>query len=231
MRRIIACAVAVLVTACGGGGGGDSTPPPQKPPPKAVLVDAQGDSTIAGGTITGLTPNSPPVILQRLLRVQFDDTVSVSNNGVSGTTISQRLNGEAPYTQTLPDYLKNDQAKIVIGNWAINSAVLDKDAATYNGSLVQFVNDVRAAGKIPVLEEPNPTNSPRVVNLQNYVAIMDNVALQMNVALVKQYDYILSLPNWQSMLPDGIHPNDALYAIKAQREYDVIAPIVAQLRG
>jgi lysophospholipase L1-like esterase len=56
------------------------------------------------------------------------------------------------------------------------------------------------------------------------------VATQMNVPLVTQFDYIQSLPNWQSMLTDGVHPGDQLYAIKAQREYDVIAPLVKSLQ-
>ncbi|KLU27800.1 hypothetical protein EOS_02475 [Caballeronia mineralivorans PML1(12)] len=88
----------------------------------------------------------------------------------------------------------------------------------------------KAAGKIPVLEEPNPMCAPAVVNMPAYKGPMAKLAAQRGVLLIKQYDYILSLPNWQSMLFDCIHPTAAMYAIKAQREADQISALVKSLK-
>jgi hypothetical protein len=61
------------------------------------------------------------------------------------------------------------------------------------------------------------------------VTVIDDVAQQRGVALIRQYAYIQTLPNWKAMLADGIHPTDALYAIKGQREAAVLGSIVAGL--
>jgi acyl-CoA thioesterase-1 len=202
-----------------------SVPAATSSPAPYILIDAEGDSTMHGYQwINGApyhTQNCEPCVLQRLLWAIFPGGVGTENNGVDGTTVLMWQAIHTPYT--------TDKSKIVIGNWGINDAwqgVSSPDQ--YQSQLVEFVTEVRAAGQIPVLEEPNPTTQGD--NLAEYVEKMDYVALQMNVPLVQQYNYILSLPNWVSMLTDGIHPGDALYAIKAQREFDVISPIVKSMQ-
>ncbi|MFM0022204.1 SGNH/GDSL hydrolase family protein [Paraburkholderia azotifigens] len=231
-KGVLASFLGMLVVACsgcGGGGGGSSAQPATAlaVPPKIVNLDAQGDSTMYGyERVNGVlvqTQNNAPALLQSSLRAQYGATVSVKNDGVGGSTIAQRLNGTVPYTAPYTP----DSSQIVIGNWALNDAAQSVDVQQFQSSIVQFVTLVRAAGKTVVLEEPNPSTT--VANLGAYVAAIDYVATQMNVPLVQQYVYIQSLPGWQSMLTDGVHPNDAMYAIKAQREADVIGPIVATL--
>lgn len=169
------------------------------------------------------TANTAPVVLQSLLQKQFGTTVTVENNGQGGATVVERMNGSTPYTSPYA----SDGAKIVIGNWAINDTV-NESVSAYETALISFVTNVRAGGGIAVLEEPNPVVGAPTVG--DYSDAMDAIAAQMNVPIIKQYAYIQSLPNWQDMLTDGIHPNDALYAIKAQREEAVIGPLIAKLQ-
>lgn len=248
-RGIIASFLGMFVVACSGcGGGGGSatagTAADVSMPPKPVLIDAEGDSTIAGlqkvnGTYV-ITANSAPVQLQAKLQASLGTSVTVENHGIGGTTICQRVNGTAPYTQTLAQFLATSQAKFVIGNWAINDSS-DQSTETptqYQQCWEQFVDVVRAVGKIPLIEEPNPVigsvfspADPTVYqNLPNYLSIMRSVAQSKSVTMIGQYDYIQTVPNWQGMLTDGVHPDDALYAIKAQREYEVLKPIVQQMQ-
>lgn len=47
---------------------------------------------------------------------------------------------------------------------------------------------------------------------------------------MKQYAYIKALPNWQGLLTDCVHPRDELYAVKASREADILAAVLATMR-
>ena len=240
--KTLCCAslLAIIISACGGGGGGSSTPTPTQttqPTPKNVTIDAEGDSTIYGLQLDNgqyvQTPNNAPVELQIDLRAALGNTVSVTNSGVPGATIAESLAGTAPYSGTpfaqrlaaMPS-----SVQIVIANFGINDANLITSSA-YESGLESFITAVRAAGKTPILEEPNPICSTpeQSANLDTFVPIMDAVAKQQSVPLIEQYYYIKSLPGWQGMLPDCIHPNDALYKIKADRETSVLRPIVQQL--
>jgi lysophospholipase L1-like esterase len=78
-----------------------------------------------------------------------------------------------------------------------------------------------------VLEEPNPVCVGHEA-LDELVAILNQVAREKAVPLVKQYDAIKALPNWQALLTDCVHPGDELYAFKAAREAEALAQILAQ---
>ncbi|BCF88660.1 hypothetical protein PPGU16_17270 [Paraburkholderia largidicola] len=180
----------------------------------------------------GQTPNNPPALLQQLLRNQFGTSaISVENRAVPGATLEDRIAGSVVYDKPFSVSIAQEPAKIVLLNFAINDSNPgnNESPALFQNDLLEFIALAWAQGKIVVLEEPNPVTNPVYANLATYSLVIDNVAQTMNVPLVKQYAYIQSLPNWQSMLTDGGHPNDALYAIKAQREADVIGPIVKSL--
>lgn len=235
IKLAAACAFLTILSACGGGGGGGSGDAAQtaKPAPKPVTIDAEGDSTMLGaevGAPNGVTPNSAPAVLQNLLQAKYGSGVTVENRGVHSAAAFHSLQGIAPYYSTpFANRIGQDAAQIVIENYAINDSRL-RTTDQYGADLTAWINAVKAAGKTPVLEEPHPVCDPNTQNLDGYVAMIRVVAQQTGVTLIPQYDYIKSLPNWQSMLGDCLHPNDALYAIKAQREADVLGPIVAALR-
>jgi hypothetical protein len=170
------------------------------------------------------------VILQSLLRAQLGSGITVQNNGMVGGAAFQSVGGIGHYTMTLAQRLATNPAQIVLANYAINDSV-ERTTTSYLNDLTSWVNTVRAAGKVAVLEEPNPTCSTTHTNVGAYVQIMRYVAQTMDVPLIQQYDYILSLPNWESMMSaDCVHPTDALYAIKAQREYEALEPVVKSMQ-
>jgi lysophospholipase L1-like esterase len=169
---------------------------------------------------------APPAVLESLLQRTFGSIVTVQNNGVPGTIINQDLNGSS--LQPLTPRLMASSAQIVIENFGLNDAVKVTPEA-FRNDLNTWISAVQATGKTPILEEPNPTRSGSPVT-DAIVAVINDVALQRGVTVIKQYDYIRTLPNWQSMLVDNLHPGPQLYAIKAQREYDVLAPIVKAMQ-
>jgi acyl-CoA thioesterase-1 len=204
------------LSACGGGGSAGAPAPASAPPvpPKQVTIDAEGDST--------MVLCSP--YLQSMLSAQFGDSVIVQHNAVSGSTVTERMSGASPFNAA---YVPTG-AQIVIANWAINDSVIET-TGQYQYALVQFISTARASGATVVLEEPNPvsvTDHP----IGPYVAVMDDIAYKVTAPLVQQYQYIQTLPNWQSLLGDGIHPSPALCQIKAQREAAILAPIIARLQ-
>lgn len=239
MKGIAAAFAGLFVMACsgcgGGGGGSPSTVAAAQPKSiQTVAIDAEGDSTMWGlekdaSGAAFQTKNSAPVVLQSILQGQFSAKIVVNNNGVPSASVADSLNGTAPYySQPIEKRLAASASQIVLENDGINDAQRVTTDQFYS-NLTLWVQRVKMAGKTPVLEEPNPITRAGSPDLAPYVAIINQVASVQNVPVVKQFDYIQSLPNWQTMLTDGIHPNDALYAIKAQREAHVLNPIIQNL--
>lgn len=227
---------------CGDGKGGSSATVTQAATvaaTKPIIVDAEGDSTMRGtvqhpdGTYE-YTANNAPVNLQALLQKANGTSVTVVNSGVGGATVANVLNGVARYTKPWKDALPSNSANIVIANWAINDSnpIVNESTTVFENDLIYWIQITQAAGKTVVLEEPNPVCNSSFAALPQYVAVIDKVAAQLNLPLVKQYNYILSLADWNSYLgTDCTHPaDDRLYQIKAQREYDVLAPIVKAMQ-
>lgn len=236
--------VAAILTACGGGGGGSSDAPVPVVA-KPVVIIAAGDSTMAGlvqnpdksYTITG----DYVANVRGMLQQKYGD-VTIVNHSVTATTLNDALTGGEGYTATLAQYLSTSPAQIVVENYAINDFA-KVDINDYRNNLVQFVTMVRAAGKIPVLEEPNPICHPATApqdveewdnqgrTIASFVEVIDQVAAQYGVALVAQYKPILALPNWCSLMSDSwAHPSPQLYQIKAANEASVLGPLVKQIQ-
>lgn len=248
MKGVIASLLGTLVVFfCGCGGGGDSagqspTNSTQKPSspssmPRHITIDAEGDSQIwgyAGTAANGSyiqSHNNSVVILQEELQAQIGSTVAVQNNGSSGAKAIDSLDGTPPYyTQPFATRLAaNSAAQFVLANYAVNDS-MDRTIDQYAADLTNWIAVVRATGRTPVLEEPNPVCDQRMPNVGAYVAVMRNVAKQQSVTLIEQYDFIASLPNWRSMLIDCIHPSDILYKIKAHRAAAVLMPLVKSMQ-
>lgn len=202
-----------------------------------VYIDAYGDSTMEGLTILGgaytMTPHNQPMELQSRLRRQFGDQVTVCNQGVSGTTLGQLIAGDGRHAMGLDQLMSRSGVHIVVANFGINESVADT-LGQYMTNVDHFVAEAIKNGKIPVLEEPNPVCLPapapkEIAELDAEVAALRLYAAHNNVLLVRQYDYVKSLPNWQSMLVDCVHPTEELYQIEAERLTTALAPIVQSL--
>lgn len=225
--------VLAAFSGCGGGGGGSSTQThtaapapastPETPSP-TISVLFEGDSTTFGtGAPAG---QSEPDDVAALL-----PAVKVTNAGVYGTWTAQNLSGTAPFTSPLATRLASDSSQIVVMNYALNDSQR-VSIDTYRQNLVDWVSTVRASGKVAVFAEPNPaTQAGYQQPVTQCVSVMDDVAQQLNVPLVKQYDYMQTLPNWQSLLNDGLHPNAQGYQVKAQRTAAVLKQVIASYQA
>ena len=235
MFKSFTCAGAVLALLAGCGG---ASPPSRSgaaalaasPAPVIaadIVIDAEGDSTMYGlENVDGQSVQSAhpvPALVQAQLRNWFGANVTVNPNGSSGANLNFELRGTDNYSTPLSARLAASRARIVIENFGINDAYLPLE--TYRANLILFVDTVRASGKLPVLEEPNPVCVGHET-LDQLVGILDTVARDKAVPLVKQYDAIKALPGWQSMLTDCVHPDDALYAFKAGREAEALAQVI-----
>jgi hypothetical protein len=137
-----------------------SAPVPASTPVLQVAVF--GDDAMAGvggpEWWTRISPDEADA-LQMLLQNEFNDTGITLGNNARGGTASSLMNmldgmdgSGAPFTAILAEI----PAPIVIDNHAVNDALGGETLSDYSGYLEQFIEDVRAAGKIPVLEEPGP---------------------------------------------------------------------------
>lgn len=212
-----------------------------QPHPKIIAIDMYGDSTMAACAVSPgakpqvgcpanyeASPNSSFAYLRRMLTEKFGSQVVVTNLGVGGARLIQVIDGdsemhglEIPYAKRLAQ----SDARIVVENFGIND--YGKDLAIFERSLIAFIDETRAAGKIPVVEEPNPIGAPPFDGaLDHIVALIDQICAERNVTVIPQYRPIKALPEWHSLLADGIHPGDALYKIKGEEEFSVLGPIV-----
>jgi lysophospholipase L1-like esterase len=223
--------VLALLAGCGGGASGEPQPAVSTQAAShlqaAIVIDAEGDSTMYGlETINGRFVQSaspPPRLVQTRLRELFGPGITVNGYGSPGANLRVELAGTDNYSTPLQARLAVSRARIVIENYGINDAWLP--AEEYRTNLVRFVDVVRASGKLPVLEEPNPVCVGHET-LDELVAILNQVAREKAVPLVKQYDAIKALPNWQALLTDCVHPGDELYAFKAAREAEALAQVI-----
>jgi lysophospholipase L1-like esterase len=228
-----AATVLALLAACGGGGGEPQAVTASQSATRLqanIVIDAEGDSTMFGlETVNGQfvqTSSPPPVLVQARLRELFGLGITVNGNGSPGANLRFELQGTDNYATPLRERLALSRARIVIENFGINDAWLPADE--YRSNLRQFVDTVRASGKLPVLEEPNPVCAGHE-NLDQLVGILNEVAREKAAPLVTQYAAIKALPNWQALVPDCVHPGAALYAFKAAREADVLAQLIRHL--
>lgn len=242
MKGILASLAGMLVMACsgcGGGGGGSGASPVITAPvaaiTKPVIIDMEGDSLIWGYSYTTpagfvQSPNNPPAVVQMLLQTALGPTFTTQNNAISGENVQDSLAGTGGYKIPFATRLATNPANIVLADYSLNDSVL-LTQDQYRSGLVVWIAAVRAAGKTPVLEEPNPVCSAMYPNAAQYRNILVATAAAQNVLLITQWDYVAALPNWQSTLqPDCIHPTDQLYALKAKREADQLQALVKSLQ-
>ncbi|MFX1675221.1 hypothetical protein PWR63_23725 [Paraburkholderia sp. A2WS-5] len=177
-------------------------------------------------------PQSEPLDTQVILQAQFGNSVTIDNRAEGGTasTLVNMMNGVDGGGPPFAQRIKSSQAQIVLDAHAVNDD-LSQSLAPYADALIAWVQAVKDAGKIPVLEEPGPVCDNSRPYLENYVSVMDNVAAAYNVPLVKQFDYLQTIPNLCSHYTNGIYPDNAIFQIKAQRQAAVLAPIVKTLTG
>lgn len=227
-------------------------PQPQKGPTvtKTYRIEMYGDSTTRGvdgtdGQVHATT--SEPTVLAGLLTARYDPAVKqvqVANEGVPGTSAYNLLYGSDGVHVAWAQLMASSTAQMVILNFGMNdsSTLNSVSLADYQYQMGQLIDIARAAGKFVVLQQPNPSCTADHVNLGDYVRALDGVGRAKSVPVVEQYWKTLELvPRFQGIdpnvsipcfnlpnlyIPDGIHPNEALYSFKASNTFNLIAPVV-----
>lgn len=218
MKGLISSLAGMFVMACSGCGGGESSAPeaeaaaPAPNPP--VRIEMYGDSTTVGWDFES---KGEPYTLQALVPAN----VTVVNEGTNGKSAIDLVNGTDGKHSTWVQTMANSKADIVTINFGIND-VITTPLTDYVGYMRQLVDVARQNGKLVILQQPNPTCAEPRMNLVQYVRELDKIAQEKNVPIVRQFDLMMAMPNWQSLMTDCIHPDKDKYPIKARNTFAVL---------
>lgn len=190
------------------------------------LIVCLGDSVTAGAGRSGVrAAETYPRVLQSLMKAEKPLTWVV-NAGVGGENTRQALQR---VTNVFSPHTRIDAVVLMYG---LNDAALVDPGPTdrvepripvkeYRENLVALIRETRRQGARPILCTPNPmtpaypyagkgayAKSPDInFALKPFVAAAREVALQEVVELVDIYAVFERTPNWETLFPDGIHPN------------------------
>lgn len=205
-----------------------------------IKIAMFGDSTTKGATMNSngviVYPpgTSEPEQLQLLMNARYGaGAVTVENHGVSGSTCYEWLYGGAPVPndQTWNLAMAATDAQIVTMNCAINDTFLAYESPSdFRYAYNQFATSTHSYGKVFVVEAANPIVMPDpkwAPMLATLVQQQYGSATETGSVFVDQWDSLVALmPDWQSHLSDGVHPDATMYALKAQISASVLYPVV-----
>lgn len=213
-KALLACVTAAFLVACGGGEAPAlqqqqpaSAPPVSAPvllpncTPRQATVALMGDSTMfrLGDRV------------QAWMDTRFGPGwVLVTNYGFSGTRTF-----DAPIIAP---------ADIVAANYGINDMRHeDGDTAALFGQRMAGLHLTLVETQSPVVYgQGTLAGVPGgAYDQDGYVA----AAMSIGLPVADTYHYVLSLPNWQTMIPDGVHPDDKLMDLIVQ---NVLGPALAR---
>lgn len=209
-------------------------------PAASVAIAYFGDSTIEGVDPRDLdqrcptpAPRAAEIYLDRLYG---PGAVAVVNRGKGGSRSDLFLQREGDWSVALAQ----SGAPIVAFNWGVNDAFDARvTPAIYESNLRRLVAGARAAGKIAVIETPNPlVQGVRPFGViaapekeQAIVAAARRVAEDTRSPLIDQHAFLQTLPDWRQRIPDGAHPDCDLYIVKGRFAAGVFASVIDALGG
>lgn len=170
-------------------------------PSDVYAVSAYGDSTQAA--------QGDPHAASRL-------GLLVKNRGVGSTNSSQLLAGTDGKNGPWAEMMKRDPAGVVVINHGINDYTYPLEQ--YRNNLVELVRVAREAGKVPMLELPNPvaeTRTPMMESTNFDISAFEARRQTMREVAEKEGVYLCDQPRVD--LIDGIHPTPDGYMLKAAR--------------
>lgn len=183
-----------------------------------VRVDYFGDSTVWGG-IGGTSyqvAQTPPMVLDANLPANY----AVKNEGVGGASIVELLEGRDGVHPTWATAVTQTTAKYIIMNYGINDSYeRDTTTTSYKANYAKAIDIARAAGKIIILETPNPTHDGALT--ASFADAMKQVAAEKGVPVIDQYYYLKQYMTANNLgiyqvTNDGVHPTQATYTLKGQ---------------
>lgn len=201
--KLVIYLTAILLTACGGGGSSAPAPEPVQPAQSApsIQVAAYGDSTqeAQGQPHAASRPGA-----------------YVYNRGVGGTNTHHLLTGTDGVNYAWATQMPRETAKVVVINHGINDRGYPLE--TYKANLRELVTVAQNAGKIVMLEMPNPageTMTPLMDRISFDVPAFEARRQAMRDLSVSMGVYLCDQP--RVPLEDGIHPTVEGYRVKADR--------------
>lgn len=213
-------------------------------PKTHVTVMIRGDSTNYGshpgvncGAVPGQTCANPAALMQTDFDILFGQgVVTVIDRAEPGSTLADDLNGNLPYGELGPlaSELSKQYADIVITNSEINDYT-HSTPQQYQANLTQWVDTVRAAGMLPIVQEPNPVcltlpSGTSARDDSQYLDAMHAVSMLDNVTVLPTYNSYLEQTNWTATLQgDCVHPMDSGYEFKEGQYMSNLYPIVRAL--
>lgn len=206
---------------------------------KTTVIAMYGDSTMQGWTkqtgVATVTTKNAPADLGAMLQATGYDAV-VENHGVFGTTSSDLVNGTNGVPRPWAQEMAASDADIVIVNDGLNDAVAWVNGAESQATIINnwlyIISVAKAAGKKIYIETPSPRIDTAAYSNQAWAVVLTEVYMVLtgmvpNIGWIDQYSAITNnMPNWKSHLPDGIHPDDTMYAFKACVELGVLSPLL-----
>lgn len=240
----------VALAACGGGGGGataapaaapaQTAPPPAAAPapatapaptpaaapatptlppppvcadPKTVYVQLFGDSTIVGMYNSGA--------LQAQMHARYGAGIVINGRGVGGTDSTQLRGGSDGRNDPWPGSVDAD---IVVVEGGLNEVkpwrATPIGAAEFRGNFETFAT---APAQVVFL---TPNSQLTWAKDSGLPQVIRDVAREHGIPVADADAYVRTVPGWGAMVPDGVHPSDALYALIAR---DVLMPTLQPL--
>jgi lysophospholipase L1-like esterase len=219
MKLPLAVLLALAVIGCGGGGSAEPTKQAAASC-EPIRVQLFGDSTMAGfDGATFITTQSPAIHLQEAMDAKFGKgAVTVESRGASNTTSAQLIAGTDGVN---PPWPHGVHADIIVVNHGINDAQVATGIDQYRTNLRTF-----AAGPWRTLFMTPTPNWDRAILPDDYAQAMRDEAAALAAPVADAHAYMMQMPGWRNLVPDGIHPTaDGYYRIVR----DVLAPAVEPL--
>lgn len=197
----------------------------------SVAIDCFGDSTMWGATAlnTGVQNiYNPPAVLRTTITNLYGVSPTVTNRGISGTTMAQMLAGTDGSGQTFEQRVSTTPATLIYCNHCINDSQLDNNIHQYRLNCIEFVRLCRKYNKVPILVTPNINPAAPVAaiitevkskRLETYVEVMREVAKVLSTDLVDNYYYYektTALVSPLTLVPDGAHPDTEAYKMSGR---------------
>lgn len=212
-------ALAITVSNCGGGSAAPCTPVAQ------VHIQLFGDSTMFGQQpfTLGLSPANPLATLQLAMNTRFGaGKVVVVQRAVNGSDSLKLINGTDGLNTPWPGPVAAD---IVLVNHGINDASHGIPLATYRTHFEQFA---LAPARV-IFQTPVPSHG-RAFDVAPYAEAQRTVARTLGLPVADVYAWFVAQPDWQRLVPDGVHPSDEGYAaMVAGAMVPAVTPAVAGL--
>ena len=196
-----------------------------------TTIEYHGDSTVWGYRSGSGARVATPAPAAFAAALPSPSRYVVRNKGVNSADACELLSGgNARYAQSWETSMAESDADVVIINHAINDQ-WRMGTDQYRSCLNSLANIAKRHGKQVVFETPNPTRDSYPGGLDAYANAMKSVAAEHGAPVIDQYAYLMNRLNGNyhnvySIIPDGLHPDEATYILKGQYAAEVLGKLI-----